>query len=135
MACRWDSKRVSFNRDQHSNPWILRLMLNLVFISILRIPIFWGYWKEVGSRAELRGMFVHAYEGLAYKCARTIELCKPCLHVVHAGTLGWLPWMYCMYPDLVSSLPIFLVLLCFGISKHNCFARYVMWIHVYFVLC
>ena len=38
--------------------------------------------------------------------ALTIELYKLCLHVVRAGTLGWLPWTYCTYPDLVSMPPI-----------------------------
>ena len=40
-------------------------------------------------------------------CARTIEFYKPCLHVVRAGRLGWIPWTY---PDLVSLPPNFFLI-------------------------
>ena len=33
---------------------------------------------------------------------------KPCLHIVRAGLLGWMPWTYRTYPDLLSLTPIFL---------------------------
>ena len=30
---------------------------------------------------------------------------EPCLHVLHAGTLGWMPWTYRTYLDLVLLPP------------------------------
>ena len=54
---------------------------------------------------------MHA-EGLAYfdlertwVRARTLELYKPCLHVVRAGTLACMTGTYRMYPDLDLSPP------------------------------
>ena len=86
---------------------------------------FWGWWNGVHVRSELRGTLVHSYiththwnsilRGVcSIQCwprtypevrAHTTELYKPCLHVVHAGMLGLIPWTYRTYPDLVSSPP------------------------------
>ena len=47
-----------------------------------------------------------------------IYITKPCLPLVHAGTLGWMPWTYRRYPYLVFIAPYF-----FGINKYKSFSR------------
>ena len=44
--------------------------------------------------------------GAVEKRSEVVQRYKQCLHVVRAGTLGWMPWMYRTYPDLVSLPPI-----------------------------
>ena len=103
--------------NQSYNQWFQR---NNDADKNLRIKIQLFIFRHQNYRSNSKGLLKRGWE--SYRAKRYIGMCiwrvslyitlwyvhlyKPCLHVARAGTLGWLPWTYCTYPDLVSSPPI-----------------------------
>ena len=74
------------------------------------------YWTGIfNEQLVFNLLWEYSLPDWRHESRDTLELYKPCLHVVHTGTLGWIPWTYRTYPRPRFIAPNILLRKCFMI--------------------